>query len=1076
MTLHRLTIGLLGAAAFLFPACGGSGASSSSGGGGAMDLVQSSNGFGQLLPYTVKQLNAQGQPTQTIVSIRSDGDLLANVTPLNPVLPPPLFPTTAILPSGAVGNQFMYSQFTEPIDINSVLDSSPAAQSNSGLTGAITMVEVDSTTGAKAPAKARVLVNGYTYAGTPDATTGLLPLQHWVQTNPDAAAGGQPQALVVNPDGEHDGEPCDQFPTLPCPGLGFPGVLANFTGSNQLVSPQTIVFVADDDGDLTTYDTFSPSREINMRMSTAVKSTAGQPLIRQALASTTLGTDTLKPEVATTPPPNTSPVISPGQGDTDVDPLTDVRVEFTEAIQPTSLGSLPTGTPPVPSAAMSLQFGPSAATVSVPFTVFPVSVFDLSTYRLNPAFNFPGEGPPSQECGVFNTVTVIVNPGQFVDLAPTPNPNLLGATTDFSTGEGPGLVNAPVTPDTIYVGRSGAVPGLSVVDLNGFGQSTGNPTFSTATPVVEGNSNFPNNPNVRLQGALLRPALAPGTCTINGGSAGVFTLTVDSSLQDLVLRAPMLASIGDMMLGHALDRTFNNGPAPFGCQANGGNFCAFDGKKIINPVANGFSMIPVQTGQVNGVIGVGAENLGCWAPHPNPPPLVFPPICVSPFINGQEPTSVDSINPPPPNGTGAGLTNLLAPGTYFGDPVHNIPPSGLLTPEQNTYFEGPGIPLPTITPCAPYMVRQQVGHFLYIVDRLQHEIVVVNSNRMTIIDRIPLPDPTSLAMSPNLNLLAVSNQLGNLVTFIDIDPASSTFHQVVHETVVGTLPRGLAWDPLNEDILVCNEIESTVSILSAANLEVRKVVSSQLNLPFDVAITPRQLCWGFNRYVYFGYILNRNGSVAMFESGPNTVNGWGYDNVIGIATSTFQNPKAIQPDPDDLRSAVWIAHEGPINPQNGQPGQLGIPALSKLVIQSGTNGIIPLNINIFLTPQFRDLFLGVEVSLGANDLTGLPVDIAFDNQRSYLGVVGFATSFSIGFGIPINGKQTVRFTCAAGVQPTSHPRYLFVAIPNPVQGTGVVDVIRIDQGNNRIDTNPFHPGVQSIPAPNVQVLMDYFRQ
>jgi len=1074
MNQQRLTIGLLGslgAAAFLFPACGGGG-SNGNGADGPMDLLQASNGFGQILPHTVLKVNSQGQPTQTIVSIRSDSDLLSNVTPLNPVRPPPLFPTSAVLPSGTAGNQFMYAQFTQAIDINSVLDPSPSAQSNSSLTGAVTIVEIDPSSGAKGPAKARVFVNGFTYAGTPDSTTGLLPLQHWVRVDPDPTHGGKPQALVVNPGAAHDGEPCDQFPTLPCPGRGFPGVVSDFTGSNQLVSPQTIIFVADVDGNLLTSDTFSASRQINMRMTTAVRSAAGKSLERQALASTTLGQDTLRPEISTTPPPNNAPVISPGQGDTNVDPLTQVRVEFTEPIQPTSLGSLPVGSPPVPSAAISLTFGPSAATVQVPFTVFPVSVFDLSTYNLTPGFNFPGEGPPSAQCGVFNQVTVTVNPGQFVDLAPQPNTNLLGATTFFTTGEGPGLVNAPVSPDTIYVGRAGAVPGLSVVDLNGFGQSTGNPAFDTQHPVIEGNSNFPNNPNVKLQGSILRPPLAPGTCTINGGSAGVFTLTKDSSLDDLLLRPPMITSIGDMMIGHALDRTFNNGPAPFGCQANGGNFCAFDGKKIINPNVNGFTLQPVPTSQVNGVISAGAENLSCWAPHPNPPPLIFPPLCVSPFINGQEPTSFDSINLPP---QGAGLTNLLGPGAYFGDPTHNIPPAGLLNPEQNAFFEGPSLPLPTITPCQPYMIRQQIGHFIYIIDRGQHEVVVVNSNRMTIVDRIPTPDPTSLAMSPNLNLLAVVNQLGNLVSFIDIDPASSTFHQVVHETVVGDRPRGAAWDSLNEDLLVCNEIENSVSVISAASLEVRKVVSSQLNLPFDVAMTPRQLCWGFNRNVYFGYILNRNGQVAMYESGPNTVNGWGYDNVIGIATSTFLNPKAIQPDPTDLRSAVWIAHEGPINPVSGQPGQLGVPALSKLAIVSGFNGVIPLNITIFLTPQFRDLFLGVEVSLGASELSGLPVDLAFDDLRSYSGLPGFTTNFSVGTGIPINGKQMVRGSCAA-LSATSHPRYLFVAVPNPTQGTGAIDVIRIDQGNARIDTNPFHAGIQSIPAPNVQTVMGYFRQ
>ena len=39
-----------------------------------------------------------------------------------------------------------------------------------------------------------------------------------------------------------------------------------------------------------------------------------------------------------------------------------------------------------------------------------------------------------------------------------------------------------------------------------------------------------------------------------------------------------------------------------------------------------------------------------------------------------------------------------------------------------------------------------------------------------------------------------------------------------------------------------------------------------------------------------------------------------------------------------------------------------------------------------------------------------------------------------------------------------------------------VDVFNIDSGTiERVDTDPFVPGTQSIPVPNVTVLMDYFR-
>ena len=60
------------------------------------------------------------------------------------------------------------------------------------------------------------------------------------------------------------------------------------------------------------------------------------------------------------------------------------------------------------------------------------------------------------------------------------------------------VVNAPVAPDTIYIARRGARAGISVIDLNGFGGGTGNPAYDPLNPVVEGNSNFPNNPNVSL--------------------------------------------------------------------------------------------------------------------------------------------------------------------------------------------------------------------------------------------------------------------------------------------------------------------------------------------------------------------------------------------------------------------------------------------------------------------------------------------------------------------------------------------------------------------------------------------------
>jgi hypothetical protein len=1063
MKNHRLALLLLGGASLLVPSCGGGGSSTSGGGGSSMDVQQISNGFGQLVPFTVFRINpATGQPTQNLVSIRTTDDLVQNVTPTNPIQSVPQFPTNATLPNGQSGNHFFYIEFTDDVARNSVLDASASSQTAGGLTGAISLVALDPSTGLTEVVPARVFIGvkesggtasetfAATYAGTPAGTPPVLPLQKWVKY--DSTTGGFTPEDV-------DGA---------TPGLGFPGTQSQFTGFQKLISTRTIVFVADTDNDLSTHDVFPNARQLRLRVTTSVRSTSNKLQKRSALASTTVGQDLLVPEISTTPPPINSPVISPGSGDSNVDPMTSIRVEFTENVQPLSVGSIPNGQAPVLSASVNVEFGPSSQRVKVPFTGLPTSVLDLSIWDLTPTFNFPGEGPAEFQCGVFNRVDVSIVSGQIKDLATIPNFNLLGATTFFDTGEGPGLVNAPVTPDAIYVTRSGAVPGLSVIDLNGFGQSTGIPTFDPTYQTFGSDAlertNFPNNPNVKLQGSTLRPALVPGTCTVNGGSSGVFTLTRDSSLNNLLIRAPLLSAVGDMMIGHGLDGTFNNGPSPFGCQSGGGTLCSSDGKKRIAPANIGNNTEgPAQVNQFGSVLD-GGENLVGWAPHPNPPPLVFPPLCASPYIGGQEPTSIDTP-----------ATNLLAPGDPLGNPIAGLPPTGLLTKEQNCFFVGPSIEQQTITACQNYMVRQQIGQFLYVIDRARREVVVLNSNRMTVIDRILTFDPTALAMSPNLSYLAVVNQLSNLVSFIDIDPASATFHQVVTETVVGLRPRGVAWDGGNEDLLVANEGEDSVSVIGAASLAVRKIVRSQLDQPFEVSITPRQPCFGFSRNVYFGYVLNRSGRVAIFESGPNTVNGWGYDDIIGITSQTFRNPKAMQIDQVDLRSAIWIAHEGPINVLTGAPGTLGVGAMTKIVTASGIQGQLPLNFSSLAIPQFRDLSYGVQVSIGNQQLSGVPTDLAFDNQRMFSGQPNFVTVFNVGPSAPSNGKSPVRGTCQ-GPFNNSEPSYMFVSVPNSLNGTGVVDVIVLDGAFSRVDTDKFHGGTQSISCPNVQGLSDYLRQ
>jgi len=576
---------------------------------------------------------------------------------------------------------------------------------------------------------------------------------------------------------------------------------------------------------------------------------------------------------------------------------------------------------------------------------------------------------------------------------------------------------------------------------------------------------------VTIQGTIMVPPLEPGTCTFNGGSEGVFTLTKDSSLNPLVARAPLLESVGEMALGHALDNTFNN--ETFGCQAGGGNICASSGLKRIALISGGPNTVASANFAAVNIIKTddGVENLASWAPHPNPPPLTYPPLCLSPLINAIEPSSVFNILPPP---AGLGLTNLLGPGPFpLGLPDIGLPPQGTLVSEQNCFFEGPHVPQPNITACPRFMQRQQVGQFLYVVDRVASEIVVFNSNRFTVLDRVRMPDPTSLAVSPNLDFLAVTNEGADLVAFLDIDPASATFHQIIETTVVGAGPTGIAWEPGNEDIFVCNQSEGTISILSAFTLKVRKTLRNQISQPIEVSITPRQTTYGFLRGVYFAYILNQNGRVAFFESGPDGINGIGFDDVIASLPFTFQRPKTMQADPTNLNSGVWIVHERPLG-EDGQPTGGDGGAISNVGIAGGTVGVIPLDAGAFGNPQLRQLEFGVLASFGEGQggLSGIPVDVAFDNMRNVSALTNLATQFSAGTPLGYNGKALVKSLQGAAV-PGSTPQFMFLAVPNP----GVVDVFNMTSSATvRFDTNSFLSGVQSIPAPNASVLMDYFRQ
>ena len=84
---NRLFLALSGLGALTLSACGG-GAGGGDGSGGAFRIVEASNGFGKLLPYSIEVADAQGLGTGVTVEVNDFDDLRANLTPLNGIKPP----------------------------------------------------------------------------------------------------------------------------------------------------------------------------------------------------------------------------------------------------------------------------------------------------------------------------------------------------------------------------------------------------------------------------------------------------------------------------------------------------------------------------------------------------------------------------------------------------------------------------------------------------------------------------------------------------------------------------------------------------------------------------------------------------------------------------------------------------------------------------------------------------------------------------------------------------------------------------------------------------------------------------
>lgn len=779
----------------------------------------------------------------------------------------------------------------------------------------------------------------------------------------------------------------------------------------------------------------------------------------------------------------------------------------------------------------------------IPFRCHPLHQNNLSTYVLNPTIDLPGAedlGVPLFSNPTANRIRVTVNvyhhdsndiSGQFniaspiVNMGPCgffggvqaptpppppppPGPMFAPVSQSFSVTSGGRYVNAPVSPHALYYAMG--PKGLGVVDLDGNGFTTNNPDFSRVALVTsvfwyspfgnsgKGNGNDYSYAAKAVQGSGVT-SIGLGYNTpmpgVNECSAGIDEVVRDSNGSAQLFPDPTDADVSgyivnDVEIGDFLDAIY------------------FDSGNVWTHKSYHLSAINTAA------IGNYVNNLISTPPTPNPPPMTLPigmratHVILDEFdlsdegafvIMGKEVFTVDMVSegivaqPPsllPPWNCHTGFIHL-EPAELAGSPVdENYPPNPNAWVASTPNYMNLG---PVAESCTSgvgwyYGSRQQIGNFLFVADKANNAVRVLNSNNMELITSLSdgLSQPDSVTVTPDLARLYVSSGGNNTVMVYDVNPLSENFLYPVATVLVGAQPRGVCVQPDNEDVFVCNYGSSTISIINPKTNTVRKTLSSLLKKPWDCVMGPRQGGFGFLTGVFHGYISNYGGNnVLVYESGPDGIGGIGYDDILdpvpeqgagGEPFSPIYLPRGICWDPlfyevALLTGGCFVAHSS---------GAHAMVSRIQFTAQQAPYGVIFLIPNagsIGGTPGFGKRVFEITSQWGGPDspLSGTAAtDVAFMdyNRSSWENETWGATFYVTNIGdlgqnpistLPVNNKHPIRILPGPVYQPVVDPDRLFVSF----QFTPVIDIL------NPISSKVVKT-VTGLPA-GAKILKTYFK-
>jgi YVTN family beta-propeller protein len=616
-------------------------------------------------------------------------------------------------------------------------------------------------------------------------------------------------------------------------------------------------------------------------------------------------------------------------------------------------------------------------------------------------------------------------------------------------------------------------------------------------------------------------AVATGSLTpspgVNEGSSGYETMVRNSFGNELLTDVSELSQPRDIMFGDFLDTVYTDGENPFSSDALHRTFNT-----------------PTQT-------GVNSNNISD-PPIPNPPPMKFPvglnftsvqfdqeDLTRAPFlIEASEVFATDTFIQ---FEDGSGITpggGVIAMNTFIQlNPTSNasntsqfdmphLPNAGFNSPfagENQKFIKyvqtGPmpksttagSVVLSTLNMAAInsaepgglvpplYQTRQQIGNFLFVTDGLNKKLHAVNSNNMTVIQSLDLPDPFGMGLSSDLDLLFVSNEGDNTVSVIDADPSSGSFMTEIRRVPVGQGPRSVSVSPDNEDVFVLNRLGNSVSIIDLGTQSVRHTLTqSGLNRPNDVCMGLREVSGGiaFQSGTFHGFISNGGGdNVLVYEGGPSGQAGIGFDNILGEVKPNepliegqaillgMEDPRGISYDPvaplDAFGGTIgcFVAHQDPVS---------GRALVTRIAYTKDSSPGQVLFNSQSSAPSFGEkIFAATQQYISPS--TGTAFDVALpDYNRELLQTSNFGTNFNL-----YNAGATL--VVIAGLQLPRNAKY-----PQAGVATGGVvanvarwtpDRVYLASGGKRIDVFDMNNAqlLKTIPTTSdVTRLVSYFEQ